>query len=483
MPRLQVLNGKRQGAIFEIEPRREMMIGHRQSADITIDDPWVSWDHAKVVYDLNDATCWIEDLNSTNGTFVNCERVKREQLRHEDIVFLGKTHVIFLAPVEEHSQALFEHSGPSAGHAPPPPPPPSHGAPPPLRVSSAQGFLQGSEPDAFSGSGEIFAGSAFGSSSGSRSQEDPFEDSSVDPFSSDPHEEDDLDWNRPAARESGGLRQTRPESDAPSPSSASQPRLNLSELQSDADLDLPSPSPREISNLISESDSFGDSFDDLNDILGDGRALTPPPAPIPRDFQDLGDARTLPLPDELPGGRQAPPPSGRQAPPPSGDPSSGRPAASNARTQPVTRDPLPPPADPGLPGGHVPNDPKALAFERARLEDEVRRLRAALEAASQQHPEAVRIAANVLRDQELGRLARRVAELEGEVVDLRRLVEEREAELDEVTEDMIRKEDEIETLTTRLKRSNSGPVPQSHAPPLPQPTFDPGSEDFTSLEF
>ena len=104
MPRLQVLNGKRQGAVFDMEFGTEHMIGHRHTAQITIDDPWVSWDHARLYFD-RDGTCWIEDLNSTNGTYVNCVRVTREQLKHEDIIFLGKTHVILLAPAEERARS------------------------------------------------------------------------------------------------------------------------------------------------------------------------------------------------------------------------------------------------------------------------------------------------------------------------------------------------------------------------------------------
>ena len=114
MPRLQVLNGKRQGAVYDVARGSEHIIGHRQSASITIDDPWVSWDHARVFFNEDDRTCWIEDLGSTNGTYVNCVRVKREPLRHEDIVFLGKTHVIFLMPAEEHQESVSPIFGDSS---------------------------------------------------------------------------------------------------------------------------------------------------------------------------------------------------------------------------------------------------------------------------------------------------------------------------------------------------------------------------------
>ena len=77
------------------------------------------------------------------------------------------------------------------------------------------------------------------------------------------------------------------------------------------------------------------------------------------------------------------------------------------------------------------------AFEKARLEDEVRRLRMALQSAQQQNPDAVRAAAQALRDQELGRLAQRVAELERDLAQVRMLKDRAEQELNDVTDDMI----------------------------------------------
>ena len=92
MPRLQVLNGKRQGRVFEIPRGAEQVIGHRQSANIAIDDPWVSWDHARVFFENGEGhTCWIEDLGSTNGTYVNDRRIQNHELVDNDVFMLGKT--------------------------------------------------------------------------------------------------------------------------------------------------------------------------------------------------------------------------------------------------------------------------------------------------------------------------------------------------------------------------------------------------------
>lgn len=72
MPRLQVLNGKRQGATFHVG-RAGAVVGHRNTAPISIDDPWVSWDHARLLF--HGDGFWVEDLGSTNGTYIGTVRI------------------------------------------------------------------------------------------------------------------------------------------------------------------------------------------------------------------------------------------------------------------------------------------------------------------------------------------------------------------------------------------------------------------------
>jgi uncharacterized coiled-coil protein SlyX len=91
-----------------------------------------------------------------------------------------------------------------------------------------------------------------------------------------------------------------------------------------------------------------------------------------------------------------------------------------------------------------------LAFEVAKQRDELHRLRAALEAVRASDPEKVRVAVEALRDQELGRQAREIAELRRSVTELQGELARKQRELDEVTEDMIKKEDAIDALKRRL---------------------------------
>lgn len=68
-----------------------MTIGRRPDCDIIIDDIASSGRHSKLVTLLNDS--FIEDLGSTNGTYVNGELVKKHALNNNDVVTIGK-HVI-----------------------------------------------------------------------------------------------------------------------------------------------------------------------------------------------------------------------------------------------------------------------------------------------------------------------------------------------------------------------------------------------------
>jgi pSer/pThr/pTyr-binding forkhead associated (FHA) protein len=63
------------------------VIGRGPDADLSIENETVSREHARIVRDKNGALC-IEDLQSTNGTFVDGERVNRVSLRaHQGVRF------------------------------------------------------------------------------------------------------------------------------------------------------------------------------------------------------------------------------------------------------------------------------------------------------------------------------------------------------------------------------------------------------------
>lgn len=68
-------------------------IGRKPDNDLAIEDPAVSGHHARVT--KIHAVYFIEDLKSTNGTYVNEKRIDRHQLRDTDVITIGRHRLIF----------------------------------------------------------------------------------------------------------------------------------------------------------------------------------------------------------------------------------------------------------------------------------------------------------------------------------------------------------------------------------------------------
>ena len=81
--------------------RERMTIGRRPNNDIQIDNLAISGEHAAVVTILNDS--FLEDLNSTNGTLINGQPVKKHFLKNGDVIELGKYKLKYIA---EQAQAV-----------------------------------------------------------------------------------------------------------------------------------------------------------------------------------------------------------------------------------------------------------------------------------------------------------------------------------------------------------------------------------------
>lgn len=81
--------------------KERITIGRKPHNDIQIDNLAISGDHAAITTILEDA--FLEDRNSTNGTYVNGHSVKRCALRHNDVIELGKYRLKYLADREPSS--------------------------------------------------------------------------------------------------------------------------------------------------------------------------------------------------------------------------------------------------------------------------------------------------------------------------------------------------------------------------------------------
>ncbi len=91
---LRFISGKYQGGEFPISGDREVFIGRSNELEVVLVEDMVSRKHARV--SLSGDALIIEDLGSTNGTFVNGEKIKRARLKEGDRVLIG-TSIIRVA--------------------------------------------------------------------------------------------------------------------------------------------------------------------------------------------------------------------------------------------------------------------------------------------------------------------------------------------------------------------------------------------------
>lgn len=74
-------------------------LGRRPYNDIVIDNLAVSGEHA--VFQMTGHQVHLEDLNSTNGTYVNGKATRKQQLENGDVVEVGKYKIKFVDESEE----------------------------------------------------------------------------------------------------------------------------------------------------------------------------------------------------------------------------------------------------------------------------------------------------------------------------------------------------------------------------------------------
>jgi len=93
-------------------------IGRLPDNDIRIDNPAVSGHHALIINILNDS--FLEDLNSTNGTYVNGKIVKKHAMQHGDVITVGHHALRFVdseadEPADEFAKTMVISPRDAAG--------------------------------------------------------------------------------------------------------------------------------------------------------------------------------------------------------------------------------------------------------------------------------------------------------------------------------------------------------------------------------
>jgi len=110
-------------------------IGRRPYNDIVIDHLAVSGEHAVILLSAN-GSAEVEDMGSTNGTFVDGQTIKRHALRNGDMVEVGKYKLRYLADqaAPDYEKTVFL----KPGMLPPAVPPRAAPAPAPAAPAAAQ---------------------------------------------------------------------------------------------------------------------------------------------------------------------------------------------------------------------------------------------------------------------------------------------------------------------------------------------------------
>ncbi len=162
---LLVQQGPRAGQSFDLD-KPVITLGREAGSDIVLEDPQVSRHHARLT--LQAGGYVIEDLGSTNGTFINEQRLAGAQLINpgdklrlgdnvvlsvsgslgvgETVVGHGQAPTLppsFGAPPPPPSSFSAPPPPPPSFSTPPPPPPMAYGAPPPPAKKGSRVWLWG----------------------------------------------------------------------------------------------------------------------------------------------------------------------------------------------------------------------------------------------------------------------------------------------------------------------------------------------------
>jgi len=95
VPILALMSGKQTVQSFEIFRISELLLGRSNRCDVVINDTSVSSEHAKITKSGDDY--FLEDLKSTNGTFLNEKQVSTQKVKLHlgDSVRIGQTCIIY----------------------------------------------------------------------------------------------------------------------------------------------------------------------------------------------------------------------------------------------------------------------------------------------------------------------------------------------------------------------------------------------------
>ena len=116
---LEFVDGPFQGRKTALQAPGSLVIGRTEAAEYSVPgDPEMSSKHFRI--DVDATSCGIVDLGSTNGTFVNDDRISEVELSHGDEVRAGQSRIQFSFELPKPSDTLSGSIGGTVSESPPP---------------------------------------------------------------------------------------------------------------------------------------------------------------------------------------------------------------------------------------------------------------------------------------------------------------------------------------------------------------------------
>lgn len=112
---LKFISGKYQGGEFPLEKDSEIIIGRSSDLSMVLVEDMVSRHHSKITTHNNDL--FIEDLGSTNGTFVNGEKISKKRLKEGDRILVGTSIIKLITTGSEEASSQDIRDMPSQDHS------------------------------------------------------------------------------------------------------------------------------------------------------------------------------------------------------------------------------------------------------------------------------------------------------------------------------------------------------------------------------
>ena len=109
---LRFISGKYQGSEFSLGNTAEIIVGRASDLDMVLVEDMVSRRHARI--DVSDEQISIEDLGSTNGTFINGEKIKKSSLKEGDRILIGTSILKVVATDPSAPQLRRRDENPSS---------------------------------------------------------------------------------------------------------------------------------------------------------------------------------------------------------------------------------------------------------------------------------------------------------------------------------------------------------------------------------